>query len=93
MKYEILKLLRAVILVSAMPNHCRSKQKFVKDLNIVSEVLDTILPTSMESERAFSATVLFITKIRSRLAGDTLDSLFFLRNISRIKRIRIICHT
>ena len=51
-----------------------------KNLTLVSEALDTIPPTSIESERAFSAAGLFITKLRSRLADDTLDSLCFIRS-------------
>ena len=58
----------------------RKKGTKSKNLTLVSEALDTIPPTSMESERAFSAAGLFITKIRSRLADDTLDSLCFIRS-------------
>ena len=51
-----------------------------KNLNLVLEALNSIPPTSVESERAFSAAGLFITKIRSRLGDDTLDSLCFLKS-------------
>ena len=39
----------------------------------------TVQPTSVEPERAFSAASLFCTKIRSSLDDDTLDALCFLR--------------
>lgn len=38
-----------------------------------------IPPTSVESERAFSASTLICTKIRSRLNDDTIDALCFLK--------------
>lgn len=44
------------------------------------EFLMTIKPTSVESERAFSAAGLFATKIRSRLGDETLDALCFLKS-------------
>jgi hypothetical protein len=40
----------------------------------------TIKPTSVESERAFSAAGLFCGKLRSQLNDDTLDELCFLRS-------------
>ena len=54
-----------------------------KHLTLLLEALDSIPPTSVESERAFSAAGLFITKIRSRLGDDTLDSLCFLKSYFR----------
>lgn len=43
------------------------------------EYLLTIRPTSVESERAFSATTYFCSKLRTRLSDDTIDHLCFLR--------------
>lgn len=40
----------------------------------------TIKPTSVQSERAFSITGLFNTKIRTRLSGKTLNGLCFLKD-------------
>ena len=40
----------------------------------------TIKATSVQSERAFSITGLFNTKIRTRLSGKTLDALCFLKD-------------
>ena len=54
-----------------------------KHITLLLEALDSIPPTSVESERDFSATGLFITKIRSRLSDDTLDSLCFLKSYFR----------
>ena len=48
-------------------------------LTIVYNYLLTIPPTSVEAERAFSAAGLFSTKLRSKLADETLNSLCFLR--------------
>lgn len=42
--------------------------------------LSSIAPSSVEAERAFSASGLFCTKIRSRLSDNTLDCLCFLRH-------------
>lgn len=51
-----------------------------KILQQVYNLLQTIKPTSVEPERAFSAAGLFCTKVRSRLGDDTLDALSFLRS-------------
>ena len=56
-----------------------SEKIFLSCLNIFRSLL-TIPPTSVESERAFSATGLFVTKIRSRLGDYTIDTLVFLRD-------------
>ncbi len=45
-----------------------------------------IKPTSVESERAFSASGYFAKKIRSRLNDDTLDALCMLRSHFQIKK-------
>lgn len=39
----------------------------------------SIPPTSVEAERAFSAAGLFLTKLRSRLGDQSIDTLCFLR--------------
>ena len=49
-------------------------------LKKVMDALETIPPTSVESERAFSAAGLFITKLRTRLSVKNIDALCFLRN-------------
>ena len=50
-----------------------------KYLQLVYDCLMSIPPTSVESERAFSAAGLLCTKIRSSLSDKTFDSLTFLR--------------
>ena len=50
-----------------------------KYVNRLFKSLSGIPPTSVESERSFSATGLFCTKIRSSLGDKTLDALLFLR--------------
>lgn len=48
-------------------------------LKMVYNFLLTIPPTSVDSERAFSAAGILCTKFRSRLNDDTVDALCFLR--------------
>lgn len=50
-----------------------------KYIQAAYDLLMTIRPTSVESERAFSAAGLLCTKIRSRLNDDSLNKLCFLR--------------
>ncbi|KAI6648071.1 hypothetical protein LOD99_8274 [Oopsacas minuta] len=52
-----------------------------KHLNLLLNALDSIPPTSVESEKVFSATGLFITKIRSRLGDGIMDTLCFLKKL------------
>jgi len=47
-------------------------------LQLVYSYLQSIPPTSVEAERAFSAARKICTKIRSRLSDATLDTLCFL---------------
>ena len=49
-------------------------------LTCAYEYLQTIKPTSVEAERAFSAAGLICTKIRSALKSSTLDDLCFLNS-------------
>lgn len=46
----------------------------------------SIKPTSVESERAFSAAGQVCSKLRSRLNDDTLDTLCFLRSYFNVKK-------
>ena len=48
-------------------------------LNKLFKALQSIPPTSVESERAFSITGQFATKLRTKLADNTLNSLVFLK--------------
>jgi hAT family C-terminal dimerisation region len=50
-----------------------------KYLKLAYNYLATIQPTSVESERSFSAAGLICSKIRSRMNDDTLDAISFLR--------------
>ena len=45
----------------------------------IMRAIETIPPTSVEAERAFSAAGLFITKLRTRLNNRSVDALCFLR--------------
>ena len=45
----------------------------------IHSCLKTIPPTSVEAERVFSVTGLFLTKLRTRLSDVTLDKLIFLK--------------
>lgn len=51
-----------------------------KYLNRVYNYLKTVRPTSVEAERAFSASALLLTKIRSSLSDESIDNLTFLRS-------------
>ena len=60
-------------------NYFREEKFRGKYLQMAYDFLMSIQPTSVESERAFSAAGLVCTKIRSRLNDQTLDKLCFLR--------------
>ena len=49
-------------------------------LELLYKALLSIKPTSVESERAFSSAGIFTTKIRARLASNTIDALCFIRD-------------
>ena len=51
-----------------------------KYLSLVHDYLNTITPTSVEAERAFSAAGYICSSIRSRLGDKTLDTICFLRS-------------
>lgn len=55
-------------------------------LKLIYDCLQTIPPTSVEAERAFSSAGYLCNKIRSNLKDDTLDQLCFLR--SHFRNIR-----
>ena len=48
-------------------------------LSDIDSCLKTIPPTSVEAERVFSVTGLFLTKLRSRLSDVKLDKQIFLK--------------
>ena len=50
------------------------------NITLLYESLKTVPPTSVESERAFSAAGLFVTELRTRLSDSSLDHLSFLRS-------------
>ena len=47
--------------------------------------IGTIPPSSVESERVFSLTGNFVTKVRSRLGDDSIDALVFLKKYYQSK--------
>ena len=49
-------------------------------LDQIFKAVSTLPPTSVEAERAFSAAGLFVTKMRSSLSDNSLDTLCFLRH-------------
>ena len=59
--------------------------KITPNLTMLFDALKTIRPTSIESERAFSALGLFVTKIRSRLSCKAVDMLSFLKSYYKNK--------
>ena len=52
-----------------------------KNLELLSQVLQNVAPTSVASERAFSISNDFVTKKRSRLSDKSIDNLCFLKSI------------
>ena len=50
-----------------------------KHLDLLFKALQIIKPTSVESERAFSAMGFFVPKIRNRMNDETLDALITMR--------------
>ena len=58
----------------------KNPSKRPDNLEKLFNALMSIPPTSIESERNFSTTTYFATKIRSRLNDDTLSALVFLKN-------------
>ena len=57
-----------------------STKKRIYNLETLFQCLKTIQPTSVESERAFSACGLFVTKLRSSLNYNTIDTFCFLKS-------------
>lgn len=59
-------------------------------LTSVFNALMGVPPTSVEAERVFSVTGLFLTELRSRMNPETLDVLVFLKyyllNLNKIKK-------
>lgn len=51
-----------------------------KNISLLLDALKTVPPTSIESERAFSAAGLFINKLRTRLSDQSIDHLCFLKS-------------
>ena len=49
-------------------------------LKMIHQALMSVPPTSVEAERVFSASGLFLTKLRCQLSDITIDRLIFLRN-------------
>ena len=54
-------------------------EKKTQALKELSRSLLTVPPTSVEAERTFSASGLFLTKLRCRLSDASLDMLIFLK--------------
>ena len=60
-----------------------------KNLDILFNVLKGICITSVEAERSFSASGLFVTKLRICLNEDTLDIFCTLRTYYLLKRAKM----
>ena len=61
-------------------------KKRTENLELLYQALQSIQPTSIESELAFSAAGLFITKLRSRLSKDSINCIFFCVVFSKHKK-------
>ena len=53
------------------------------------EALKTISPSSIESERTFSVTEFYITKLRCSLGDQSINALVFLRHIFQTRKRKI----
>lgn len=73
-KKDLIKLIRAEV------KYFESEGIKGKHLSIVHNYLNTVRPTSVDAERAFSAAGLLVTKIRSMLSDKSVDNLCFLRS-------------
>ena len=62
--------------------------KRTPNLDLLYNALIRIPPTSIESERAFSALGLFVTKLRSRLSSSSINMLSFLKAYYKSKQIK-----
>ena len=69
----------SLIFVKRTYAKCGSPGDIPPLLNKLFNALQSIPPTSVESERAFSITGQFATKLRTKLADNTLNSLVFLK--------------
>ena len=58
------------------------------NVTFASNFNQTIQPTSVESERVFSAAGLFLTKLRSRMSDITIDMLLFMKARLSVKEER-----
>lgn len=50
-----------------------------KNIDLLNDAIRSVPPTSVESERAFSAAGLFVTKLRTRLSDKSINALCLLR--------------
>ena len=79
--FRNLKLSKGIIkIIKTFPNFlmCGIQSDIPLLLRKLVNALKCIPPTSVESERAFSITGQFATKLRTKLDDDTLSSLVFL---------------
>ena len=51
------------------------------NISFLIDALNTVPPTSMESERAFSAAGLIITMLRTRLCSRSIDHISLLKSL------------
>ena len=58
---------------------CAGRLQKTQTINELHQALLTIPPNSVEAERVFSASGLFLTKLRSKLSDHSIDMLVFLK--------------
>ena len=63
--------------------------KRTENLDKLYNALLSMKPTSVESERAFSAAGLYLTKLRSNLSENSLNSLCFFKSVFQTKNTHI----
>ena len=58
---------------------CAGRLQKTQTINELHQALLTIPPTSVEAERVYYTSGLFLTKLRSKLSDHTIDMLVFLK--------------
>jgi len=73
------KLMAAIKAENGAVQQLSHSREVSADRKFIQSAADSIPPTVVDAERAFSAPGIFCTKLRSRLSDNSTDTLCFLR--------------